>query len=152
MTLPAHSKRLGGRFPSLGDRKSANRLRRILTAQKDGETTLNVIEPETEERIEITLSRRLSVLLLELLRHIETGSAVTLMPIQRNLTTQQAADLLNVSRPHLIKLLDQKVIKHTMVGRHRRVDAQEVFAYKSRRDKERSAAMDELFLQDSDLV
>lgn len=150
MTLPSYFEPPSGRLPSSGDRTCANQLRRILTAQKDGQATLTVIEPEAEERLEITLPSGLADLLLELLRHIEKGSAVTLVPIQEKLTTQQAADLLNVSRPHLIKLLEQRVMKHTTVGRHRRIDAGEVFAYKSRRDKERSAAMDELLSLDSD--
>jgi excisionase family DNA binding protein len=152
MTLPAHSKRRCGRFPSLGDRKSANQLRCILAAQNDGEATLNVIEQETEERIEITLTSALSDLLLELLKHIERGSAVTLVPIREKLTTQQAADLLNVSRPTLVKLLEQKVMKHTLVGRHRRIDTEDVLAYKSRQDKKRTAAMGEILSQDSDLL
>jgi len=152
MTLPAHSEPLGGRLPSLDDRQSANHLRRILASQKDGEASLKVIEPKTKERVEITLTPAMSDLFLELLRHIGRGSAVTLVPIQEKLTTQQAADLLNVSRPHLIKLLDQEEMKHSLVGRHRRIDAEEVFAYKARRDKERSAAMEDLLSHDSDLL
>ena len=152
MTLPAHSEPLGGRLPSMDDRQSANQLRRILASQKEGEASLNVIEPKTRDRVEIPLTPAMSDLLLELLRHIGRGSAVTLVPIQEKLTTQQAADLLNVSRPHLIKLLDQKEMKHTLVGRHRRIDAEEVFRYKARRDGERSKAMEELLSGDFDLI
>ncbi|RZP17943.1 MAG: DNA-binding protein [Erythrobacter sp.] len=152
MTLPAHSEPLGGRLPSMDDRQIANQLRRILAAQKDGEVTLKVHEADSKERVEVTLTPAMSDLFLELLRHIGRGSAVTLVPIQEMLTTQQAADLLNVSRPHLIKLLDRGEMEHTLVGRHRRVDAKEVFAYKAKRDAERSSAMEELLSEDSDLI
>lgn len=152
MTLPAHSEPLGGRLPSLDDRQVANQLRRILASQKEGEATLKVIEPETHKRVEITLTPAMSDIFLSLLRHIGKGSAVTLVPIQERLTTQQAADLLNVSRPHLIKLLDQNEMAHTFVGRHRRINAEEVFAYKARRDAKRSKAMEELLSGDSELL
>lgn len=152
MTLPAHSEPLGGRLPSMDDRQIANQLRRILAAQKDGEVTLKILEPGSKDRVEVTLTPAMSDLFLELLRHIGRGSAVTLVPIQEMLTTQQAADLLNVSRPHLIKLLEQGEMEHTLVGRHRRVDAKEVFAYKAKRDAERSSAMEELLSEDSDLL
>ena len=152
MTLPAHSEPLGGRLPSMDDRQIANQLRRILAAQKDGEVKLKVHEADSKKRVEVTLTPAMSDLFLELLRHIGRGSAVTLVPIQEMLTTQLAADLLNVSRPHLIKLLDRGEMEHTLVGRHRRVDAKEVFAYKAKRDAERSSAMEELLSEDSDLI
>ena len=67
------------------------------------------------------------------------------------LTTQQAADLLDVSRPYLIKLIEKGDIAHSMVGRHRRVKAEDVFAYKSARDKARAEALDELISDSKDL-
>lgn len=152
MTLAAHSEPLGSRLPSTSDREIANQLRRILAAQKDGEVTLKVHEPQSKERVEVTLTPAMSEMFLELLRHIGKGSAVTLVPIQEMLTTQQAADLLNVSRPHLIKLLEQGEMEHSFVGRHRRINAEEVFAYKATRDAERAEAMEDLLAGDSDLL
>lgn len=80
----------------------------------------------------IALHRSLSELLLELLRVVGSGDAVTLVPVHQQLTTQQAADILNVSRPYLIKLLEEGVMDHYKVGRHRRIRAHDVFAYKQR--------------------
>jgi excisionase family DNA binding protein len=94
----------------------------------------------------------MSDLLLDVLRHVGSGHAVTLVPIQELLTTQQAADLLNVSRPHLIKLLEQQAMPHSLVGRHRRVRAEDVFAYKAKRDAERGQALDDLIAGDVDLI
>ena len=152
MTLPAHSEPLGGQMPSASDRQIANQLRRILAAQKSGEATLRVREPETNKRVEVTLTPAMSDIFHELLRHIGSGHAVTLVPIQEMLTTQQAADLLNVSRPHLIKLLEQDAIPHSFVGRHRRIKAENIFGYKVKRDEERARALDALISNDADLI
>lgn len=152
MTLSAHSEPFGGHMPSAGDRQIANQLRRLLAAQKSGEATLRVREPDTKKPVEVTLTPAMSDIFLELLRHIGSGHAVTLVPIQEMLTTQQAADLLNVSRPHLIKLLDRHEMPHTLVGRHRRIRAEDIFAYKAKRDDIRSKALDALIGGVADLI
>ncbi|GGC16596.1 hypothetical protein GCM10011494_39370 [Novosphingobium endophyticum] len=152
MTLSAHSEPFGGHLPSADDRQIANQLRRMLAAQKSGEATLRIREPETKKPVEVTLTPAMSDIFLELLRHIGSGHAVTLVPIQEMLTTQQAADLLNISRPHLIKLLDQNAMPHTFVGRHRRIRAEDIFTYKAKRDEERARALDALISDDADLI
>ena len=151
MTLPANALPFGNRLPSADDRQIANQLRRILASQKAGEAKLQISDPKTRKPVEITLTPAMSDLFLELLRHIGSGDAVTLVPIHQMLTTQQAADLLNMSRPYLIRLIEKGDIPHSMVGRHRRLKAEDVFAYKAARDKIRSKAMDELIADGSDL-
>ena len=144
MTLPANALPFGNRPPSADDRQIANQLRRILASQKPGEAKLHLTDPKTRKPVEISLTPAMSDLFLELLRHIGSGDAVTLVPIQQMLTTQQAADLLNMSRPYLIRLIEKGDVAHSMVGRHRRLKAEDVFAYKAERDKIRSKAMDDL--------
>ena len=151
MTLPASASPFCTRLPSAQDRQIANQLRQILAAHKAGEAHLQVSDPATKKPVDITLTPAMSDLFLELLRYIGSGDAVTLLPIQQMLTTQQAADLLNVSRPYLIKLIEKGDIAHSMVGRHRRVKAEDLFAYKLARERARTEALDELISDSKDL-
>ena len=83
-------------------------------------------------------------LLLEVLEAMATGRGVTLIPENAELTTVEAAAILNVSRPFLIKLLDDGTIRHRKVGRHRRIRFEDLMGYKRMDDKKREAALDEL--------
>jgi len=100
---------------------------------------------------ELVLPKAATRLLSHLLSEMGQGNAVTVVPIHAELTTQQAADLLNVSRPHLISLLQAKEIPHHKVGAHRRVRFADVCAYKDRFEQQRCAAMDELAAQAQEL-
>lgn len=75
---------------------------------------------------------------------LAVGSSVGLVPRHKELTTQEAADLLNVSRPFLIKLLEQGIIPYTRPNAHRRIRLSDVLSYKQRSDMERARALNEL--------
>ncbi len=72
------------------------------------------------------------------------GDAITVVPVGKELTTQQAADLLNVSRQYLVRLLEGKKIPFTKTGKHRRLRIEDVLAFKERRDGERRKGLAEL--------
>ena len=112
-------------------------------------------EVDFDERIEFVDEQGAQVVLpasaLELLKSIlvqmAQGNAMTLMPIHAELTTQQAADILNVSRPYLVKLLETGAIPFVKKGTHRRVLFKDIEMYKAKIDKQRMEALDELTAQ-----
>lgn len=92
----------------------------------------------------ITLPESVFHVLERVVEVLARGDAVTVVPVGRELTTQQAADLLNVSRQYLVRLLDDGQIPFRKTGTHRRVRIEDVLAYRDRRDGERRAGLREL--------
>ena len=132
--------------PSRADAQLARESSRLLAARKLGRRTsvrLRLLDDagETEAVAVPTSAVRL---FLHLLIEMAQGNAVTLIPTHAELTTQQAADLLNVSRPFLIRLIEEGQIPFRKVGTHRRVRFDDLMAYKRNVDQERLKALDEL--------
>ncbi|OXI85306.1 DNA-binding protein [Burkholderia sp. AU31652] len=90
-------------------------------------------------------------LLVDILEELADGNAVKVVPVHAELTTQEAADLLNVSRPHLIKLLESNALPYHRTGKHRRVRFSDLMHYKAERDQASADAMDELSRQAQEL-
>ncbi|MGD9583500.1 MAG: helix-turn-helix domain-containing protein [Lysobacterales bacterium] len=90
-------------------------------------------------------------LLVDILAELAGGNAVKVVPIHAELTTQEAADLLKVSRPHLVKLLEDGVLPFHRTGKHRRVRFADLMLYKGRRDRASEQAMTELAKQAQEL-
>lgn len=99
---------------------------------------------------EILLPESVYNALRQVIHAMASGKAITIVPRDREMTTQEAADFLNVSRPYLIKLLEQGEIPYTMVGKHRRICSQDVLAYKQQRNVQRRKHLSEFtnFLQE----
>jgi excisionase family DNA binding protein len=104
--------------------------------------TLRVRDAEHEKPIELPAGA--VALLMDILEAMAAGRGVTIVPENAELTTVDAAAMLNISRPFLIQLLEKGVIPHRKVGKHRRIRVEDVMAYKERDDREREAVLDEL--------
>lgn len=134
------------RLPTPSDVDQADRALRAFAAMPRGQRDDPVrLQPERAEGIGVvTVPREAFDLLLEILGQMANGNAVTVVPVHAELTTQQAADLLNVSRPHLIGLLDEGKIPFRHVGSHRRVKFVDVMAFKEADERQRRSVLDEL--------
>ncbi len=89
-------------------------------------------------------------LLEHMLEVLARGDALTMVPVGKELTTQQAANLLNISRQYFVRLLDQGHIPFHRTGTHRRVRMEDVVGYKRQRDLQRSASLDDLAAMSQD--
>lgn len=99
----------------------------------------------------VDLPRGMASVLRDVLVNFAAGNAVEIMPLHAELTTQQAADILNVSRPHVVKLMDEGVLPMHKTGTHRRVLASDLAEYKHQRDIAAKQAADELASLTEDL-
>lgn len=110
-------------------------------------STLSVRVLNAEQDLPLELPAGAVSLLMDILEAMAAGRGVSLIAENAELTTVQAAGVLNVSRPYLIKLLDEKAIPYRKVGKHRRIRIEDVMAYKARIDREREAVLDQLTLE-----
>lgn len=127
-------------------RRSSSELSR-LTERGDFKVTVSAGADEAEVAIPEIAFRLLETILDEMAQ----GHAVALSPVDQEVSTQKAADLLNVSRPHLIKLLEFGKLPFRKVGTHRRVLLADVLSYKARMDAEAERAYAELVEQAQEL-
>ena len=137
--------------PNLPDDITVNEAREVARLLRDlGRGQEVQLHPEGSDH-GVPLPSGVIDLLIRILGHMANGDAVTVVPVQAELTTQQAADLLNMSRPHLVKLLDQGIIPSRKVGTHRRVLLADVLAQRRRDREERKAILDELTREARDM-
>jgi excisionase family DNA binding protein len=127
------------------------RVQDYLRRHTEGPAVVRVVDDADGEQL--VVPRGAVELLARVLAHMANGHSVSVVPAHAELTTQQAAELLNVSRPYLIGLLEAGEIEYRKVGTHRRVLAGSVLGYKHRDDLRRRSAADELaeLAQDMDL-
>jgi excisionase family DNA binding protein len=129
-------------LPSEAEARMAAELARKIAALGEGATLKVQVEGKKSEAEPLPpIAARL---VLDLLEELARGNAVTVNGIEAEITTQQAADLLNISRPSLIQLLDEGKLLYRRIGTHRRIPLEAVLAYKAQAYAKRKAALDDM--------
>lgn len=132
-----------------------------LLAQETSRYLMEMLDEETEYRFQflkddqpgqvLALPESAMLLLVKMLDVMGQGNAVALTPVDEEITTQQAADILNVSRPYLVQLLEDGAIPFRKVGTRRRVKHQDIMAYKESMYTKRLDTLNELTAYDQEL-
>lgn len=99
------------------------------------------------DRTSIPIPESIYSILLQVIGFMSQGKGVSVVPVMQELTTQQAANLLGVSRPFLVELLNQDSLDYHKVGTHRRVYLKDLLEYRNKRDGERKRTLDDIAKQ-----
>jgi excisionase family DNA binding protein len=137
--------------PSEDDVKLATETKKILAPRLSSNSPFDFRAINPKKGPSIKIPAQAAHLLVQILDEMSRGNAVKLIPVHAELTTQEAADLLNLSRPTLIRFLDEGKIEFHKVGTHRRVSLKSALAYRRQIDAERKAALAELAAYDQEL-
>lgn len=111
--------------------KSITKLKGVSDKLRNVSTTSVTIKIEETDEF-ITIPKKALSLLITILSNMSEGKSITIIPTDSEISTQQAADLLNVSRPHLVKLLENNTIPFKKVGSHRRVYIKDLMNYEKK--------------------
>lgn len=130
-------------------KKSKDIVDRISDKHENSSENIEIALAGEAEHVKIPVSafRYLSTIL----EHMAQGKAITVNSVDAEITTQEAADLLNVSRPYLVKLLEEGKMPFHKVGSHRRIKLEDLLAYKHQMEEERKEALTELTLISQEL-
>ncbi|WP_309745485.1 MULTISPECIES: helix-turn-helix domain-containing protein [unclassified Chamaesiphon] len=131
-------------IPSEDDTKLSQESSRILTTYlSPNGNQIEIIEADGNKH-QATIPAAAYRLLVDALAQMAQGNAVSLIPIHAELTTQEAADLLNVSRPFLIKQIELGEIPYHKVGKHRRINFNDLMVYEERIERVTAQGLDEM--------
>ena len=136
-------------LPDPRDAELARASGRLLAAciGKGPTARLRVIDGNGEIEVPVSAPR----MLVDILAHMAEGHAISIVPTLAELTTQEAADVLGVSRPHLVSLVERGELPHHKVGTHRRICFRDLMAYREQRMASSRAALDALAEQAQEL-
>ena len=130
--------------------ESSRRLSRFVSTKRKKLLQLR-IQPDDAPEETVSIPESAFRLLNEILTQMAKGNAVTLIPVHAELTTQQAADILNVSRPFLVEQLEKGVIPYRKVGTHRRIFFKDLMDFKEAMVRNRLKALEKLAAQSQEL-
>lgn len=131
-------------LPTQAEVEQAKVSSRTLSKYADVDRVQLALRGSNGESDDIVLPGHVLQVLLDVLSQMSQGNAISLVPYRQEISTQDAANLLNVSRPFLVGLLEKNEIPYRKVGAHRRVLLNDVLAYKERTDQHRVQVLDEL--------
>lgn len=138
-------------FPSEETRSAAREASRALSLLNGRGSVRVDAEAERGEKQHFVLPVEAVRLLTDVLSLLGEGRPVVVTPKDHTMTTQQAAELLNVSRPYVIRLIEQGKLQHQMVGTHRRILLHDLLVYKEAQDQISRSALDELTAEAQEL-
>jgi excisionase family DNA binding protein len=139
------------RLPTAPEVEAAKISSRTLSKYADAERVKMTLKGSNGQSDDLVLPGPVLQLLLDIMSEMARGNAISLLPIHHELSTQEAANILNVSRPHLVSLLEKGELPFRKVGSHRRVLAKDLFGYKARIDEQRLDALDQLTAMSQEL-
>jgi excisionase family DNA binding protein len=131
-------------LPTPQDIALAKESSRALAKYADQDRVTLKITGEDGQSEDIILPGHIMAMLLKISTEMSQGKAISLIPINAELTTQEAANMMNVSRPHLVKLLEQEALSFHKVGTHRRIYLKDLLTYMEDNDKARRQSLDDL--------
>ena len=133
---------LADHVPNEHEVETARQLEKILESLVFDEKPISMDKFLSKvESANIALTPSLARIFIQALKLIGSGAGIRMMPVSEELSTQQAADILNVSRPYLVKILEEGAIPFTSVGRHRRIRMIDLLSFKAQRDSKRDQAL-----------
>lgn len=135
------------RLPRPAEVENAQQLQDIIVEQVLGDGPVCLSSTSEEGKTEtVTLRPSITKALLELLGLVSSGRGADVIPLETHLTAQRVANLLNKTRPQVMKMLEAGEMPYTMFGRHPRIPTDAFFAYRKRRKEEHKRRMEELHL------
>jgi excisionase family DNA binding protein len=135
-------------LPTAQDTVRAKELRGALEGRNAVSAPLRV---QVDDSIVLDLPPLVARLLMDILGETAAGHAVTIIPVEAEVTTQQAAELLNVSRPFVVGLIGKGLLASRMVGNQHRLPLKDVLAYKADNRAKRHKILDEMAAIDQEL-
>ncbi|GAB3719436.1 hypothetical protein GCM10027592_62970 [Spirosoma flavus] len=137
--------------PTLQEQKVASESLFSFATAMAGKSSDRVTIQIQESRDAITIPRKALELLSFILSSMAEGKAISLIPSESEITTQQAANILNVSRPHIVKLLEDGIVPFKKVGSHRRILLGDLLTYEAGQKQQRKGALQFLAKQAQEL-
>lgn len=138
-------------LPTQTEAKQAEETSRVLSSRLRSKSSLRLRVVGAPEDETVVIPASAVKMLVRILDEMGRGNTVKVIPVHAELTTQEAADMLSISRPSLIQLLDEGKVEYRKIGTHRRVRFESLIAYKRRAHAERLAALNELAAYDQEI-